>query len=268
MPVRSVLSWLLALFVLSGCVQVDDIPLEEVACLGHRGHVTESTMENTLGAFLAAYNLGADGTEMDIYHTSDNQAVVFHDKTLAGLTQAKEGETCPESRGIEDFSLAELRRRCELINGDEIPTLEDVLQQFNQTDFILYLEFKDAVQKETVELINHYYPETDGRIHGTSFLKDVLVPPFEAFQIDFPLMLAHSEYIAGMETGFDGIDVGAISDVHVDRLKQRGKRIGVYGIDSEEGLTTALDFRVNTITTDALPLCVQLKQEALNALDK
>ncbi|GGX46031.1 glycerophosphodiester phosphodiesterase [Saccharospirillum salsuginis] len=265
MPARWVVSSLLALYALSGCVQVEDLALEEVACLGHRGHVSETTFENTLGAFLAAYNLGADGTEMDIFHTRDDVAMVFHDRTLAGLTRSKPGENCPDTAGIGDLSLAELQRQCELKNGEDIPTLESVLQRFNQSDFILYLEFKDPIHNDTVALIERYYPENDDRIQGTSFLKDIVQPPFEGFRVEFPLMLAHREYLAGMESGFDGVDVGSISEVHIERLRQRGKRVGLYGADSVADLNKALEHRVNTITTDALPLCVQLKQEALDA---
>jgi len=265
MPARLVVSSLLALYVLSGCAQVEDLALEEVACLGHRGHVSETTFENTLDAFLAAYNFGADGTEMDIFHTRDDVAVVFHDQTLAGLTRSKPGQNCPDTAGIGDLSLTELQRQCELKNGDDIPTLESILQQFNQTDFLLYLEFKDPLHSDTVALIEQYYPDNDDRIQGTSFLKDLLQPPFESFSVEFPLMLAHREYLAGMESGFDGVDVGSISEVHIERLQQRGKRIGLYGLDTAEEMNKALRYRVNTITTDALPLCVQLKQEALDA---
>lgn len=265
MSERWVFALMPVLFVLSGCVHVDEPTLDEVACLGHRGHVTETTFENTHDAFLAAYNLGADGTEMDIYHTRDDIAVVFHDKNLSRLTQSKPGESCPKSASVGDLSHADLQRRCVLTNGDDIPTLESVLQRFSHSDFILFLEFKDPIQRRTVKLIDRYYPTNGSEIVGTSFLRDIVKAPFQSFSLGFPLNLAHREYVTGMETGFDGVDVGAISEVDVQRLRQRGKRIGVYGVNTVHGLNRALDFRVDTITTDALTLCVELKQEKLNA---
>lgn len=267
MRVHRPLTGLAALAILAGCADLRDIALEDVACMGHRGHVSESHLENTLGAFLAAYNLGADGTEMDVYHTDDNIAMVFHDRTLATLATAKPGQSCPKNQGIADLTYAELSQRCQLVNGDEIPTLESVFQQFSQTDFRLYLEFKDAIHPDTLELAETHYPEPAGRLQGTSFLKDVLKPPFSSFGTPFPLMLAHRRYVAGMETGFDGVDVGAIPIPDIERLQQRGKRVGLYGVDTATDIRRALDARVNYITTDRLPLCVQLKREALDARD-
>ena len=51
--------------------------------LAHRGHHVEHP-ENTLAAFEAAVNLGADGIETDVQVTRDNVAVLFHDTVIQG----------------------------------------------------------------------------------------------------------------------------------------------------------------------------------------
>lgn len=253
---------------LVGCADVDRPSLDEVACLGHRGHVTDAVLENTHASFLAAYNIGGDGTEFDVYHSRDNVAMVFHDRTLAGLARSKPGQQCPFNLGIPSLSFAELRTRCELINGDEIPTLESVLQRFNATSFKLYLEFKDPIHADTLTLLHTYYPvENDDRLQATSFLKDMIQTPLWELDPRFPLMFAHRRYVTGMENGFDGVDVGEISIPDIRRLQMSGKRVGVYGVDSAQDIRRALSERVHYITTDDLPLCVQLKQEALDARD-
>lgn len=265
MPTLNSLTWLAVPALLYGCAEIQKPALEDVACLGHRGFVTETTLENTIEAFQAAYNLGADGTELDIFHTRDNVAVVFHDQTLERLAQSKPGETCPLDQGIADFSLAELNQQCQLINGDDIPTLESVLLPFTETDFRFYIEFKDPIHADTLALLKRLYPDPDNRLQATSFLKDTLTPLSVEGTVHFPLILAHKQYIPGMEYGFDGVDVAAISTEDIRRLHHAGKRIGLYGLNEAPDIRRALDERVHYITTDTLPLCLELKQEALSA---
>ena len=50
--------------------------------LGHRGAPRAAT-ENTLAAFVAARDAGADGVELDVRRTGDDELVVHHDATLA-----------------------------------------------------------------------------------------------------------------------------------------------------------------------------------------
>ena len=46
--------------------------------IAHRGDVTNAP-ENTISAFQKALELGADGIELDVRLTKDDQLVVFHD---------------------------------------------------------------------------------------------------------------------------------------------------------------------------------------------
>ena len=50
--------------------------------LGHRG-ASASLPENTLGAFRAALDLGADGVELDVRRTADGGLAIRHDAELA-----------------------------------------------------------------------------------------------------------------------------------------------------------------------------------------
>jgi glycerophosphoryl diester phosphodiesterase len=51
----------------------------------HRGSVSRGVRENTLEAFRAAAQLGADGVELDVRRTADGALVVYHDIDVAGL---------------------------------------------------------------------------------------------------------------------------------------------------------------------------------------
>lgn len=85
----------------------------------HRGLHNKTFSENGLNAFKNAieHNMAF---ELDVHLTRDNQLVVFHDSELKRMTG--------KSGIIEDFSLAELRQNFKLLDGEEIPTLQEVFE--------------------------------------------------------------------------------------------------------------------------------------------
>lgn len=96
----------------------------QIKIFGHRGcRGKENPPENSLAAFKAAIDQGADGVEMDIFLTGDKHLVVFHDDTLERMTEGK--------GNITSFSLAELNKlHLKDIEGklteSKIPTLNEV----------------------------------------------------------------------------------------------------------------------------------------------
>jgi glycerophosphoryl diester phosphodiesterase len=57
----------------------------DVLSVGHRGTIIWGT-ENTIDAFKAAIELGADAVEMDVRNTKDGQLILMHDDTLDRTT--------------------------------------------------------------------------------------------------------------------------------------------------------------------------------------
>lgn len=56
--------------------------------IGHRGYAALYP-ENTMLSFKKAYEHGADGIELDIHMTVDNEIIVIHDPTLNRTTNQK-----------------------------------------------------------------------------------------------------------------------------------------------------------------------------------
>jgi glycerophosphoryl diester phosphodiesterase len=84
--------------------------------IAHRGDPV-ACRENTLAAFAAAVEAGADMVEIDVRRTADGAVVVLHDPTLERLWGS--------ARALADTSLAEVRA---LGEGDcRIPELAEVL---------------------------------------------------------------------------------------------------------------------------------------------
>lgn len=80
--------------------------------IAHRG-ASAQAYQNSLEAFRRAVALGADGIELDIHQTADDQLVVHHDPEFGG-------------RKIAEHTLAEVRKE-QLPNGEPLPTLADAL---------------------------------------------------------------------------------------------------------------------------------------------
>ena len=67
---------------------------------GHKGASYEAP-ENTLPAFLLAADMGADGIELDVQLSADDEVVVIHDFTLDATTNG--------SGRVAGCTLAELK---------------------------------------------------------------------------------------------------------------------------------------------------------------
>jgi len=80
--------------------------------IAHRG-ASARAVENSLAAFRAARELGADAVELDIHATADGVLVVHHDEMIG-------------HHHVAHASFAEVRAHL-LPNGEAIPTLEEAL---------------------------------------------------------------------------------------------------------------------------------------------
>lgn len=81
----------------------------KLLCIAHRG-ARSLAPENTLAAARKALDVGADMWELDVGVTSDGELIIFHDDSLAGLTDA---ETVFPDRApwtFTTFTLSELKK--------------------------------------------------------------------------------------------------------------------------------------------------------------
>jgi glycerophosphoryl diester phosphodiesterase len=116
--------------------------------VAHRGD-TLLFPENTLEAFEAAKNNGADGIELDVHMTSDGMLVVHHDYYLGNPDNGH--GTIPDMT-FEAFSHAKIK------NTYHLPTLEEVFAKFGNT-LHYELELKtpsDEAIRKTVALVQRF----------------------------------------------------------------------------------------------------------------
>jgi glycerophosphoryl diester phosphodiesterase len=108
----------------------------------HRG-ASEIAPENTIAAFRGAVEAGADGIEFDVQLSKDNIPVVIHDEKL--------GRTTTGSGLVKDHTLSELQALdAGSWFGPEfgdtvIPTLDQVLEEFLDSDLLFNIELKSGI---------------------------------------------------------------------------------------------------------------------------
>lgn len=109
--------------------------------IGHRG-ASAVAPENTIAAFEAAINAGADGVEFDVRLSRDGVPVVIHDETLYRTSGIR--------RRVADLSARELEQF-------DVPSLAQVFELFESNNLILYLEMKEVeVAEECCRLIEQF----------------------------------------------------------------------------------------------------------------
>ncbi|MFI5279891.1 MAG: glycerophosphodiester phosphodiesterase [Gemmatimonadales bacterium] len=94
--------------------------------IAHRG-ASGREVENSLAAFRAARELGADAVELDIHATADGALMVHHDEKVGGFHLTR--GTLKEARALA------------LGNGERVPTLEEALAVI-APDMIAFVEVK------------------------------------------------------------------------------------------------------------------------------
>ena len=100
--------------------------------IAHRGLHNDKFTENGINAFKNAIEHGV-AFEFDIHLTKDGELVVCHDENLVRTT-GKEGI-------IEDLTLKEIKDNYRLLDGGEIPTLQEIFD-LNQERVPMVIELK------------------------------------------------------------------------------------------------------------------------------
>ena len=106
---------------------------QEIRLFSHRGGRLEFD-ENTMSAFLASYDAGYRGFEIDVRLTKDGKMVLFHDNSL---------DRCTDSTGpLEDLTF-EQAMKVRTKKGNKLCTLDEFLDFIKDShDMDVYVEFE------------------------------------------------------------------------------------------------------------------------------
>jgi glycerophosphoryl diester phosphodiesterase len=192
-----------------------------IAVIAHRGEHLSHT-ENTLAAFQAASDLGADFFELDVRTTKDGKLVLMHDGTVDRTTNGK-GE-------VANMSFDEIRA-LEVRGGGKVPTFDEALA-LAEGRIGVYVDCKRISPHDVVDALERHRMLEHSVIYGGwDFLKQVsaLQPAARVMpEADNPDHLkqifaeGHPPVIAFDARDFNGENIaivkGAKALIYVDRL--------------------------------------------------
>lgn len=106
----------------------------------HRGARTEAP-ENTLEAFALAAEQGADGIELDVHMTADEEIVVAHDDTLERVSN---GTGPIAAKTLEELKALDFSKGFPTYSPARIPTLAEVFELIKPTGLTINVEIKSG----------------------------------------------------------------------------------------------------------------------------
>jgi len=237
--------------------------------IAHRGDVTNAP-ENTIPAFKNAFDLGADGIELDVRLTKDDKLVVFHDRKL--------GRTTSGSRPVNHFTQDEMRSLDvgswfgPEFKDERAPTLDEVFETL-PADFLVNVEMK--VIMKGMRLIAHKVAEA---VRRHSRWDSTLVASFnpislwELRKIDprivrgyiwsrrhpFPIRSRCFSPLV-QANWYDPANDSYNPKLH-RKFHSRGARVLAWDLDFDQDLEKMTAARVDGIVTDSLQNMLERKK--------
>jgi len=225
----------------------------------HRG-ASGAAPENTLAAFQAALDAGADGIELDVSRCASGEIVVMHDNTVDRTTDG--------AGAISDLSLEAMRALDAgswfgpQFAGERVPLLAEVLDAFGAS-LRINIEIKgrgrrgDGIEGEIAAMVRARGVQETVVISSFSLaalrrmreaapdLQRALLFVSEAAA---PLVWAWARRWAGahaLHPSTAGLDAA-----WVDRAKSRGYRVNVWTVNDPEVMRRMVAAGVDGIITD------------------
>jgi len=211
---------------------------------------------------MTATDMGADGVEFDIHHTSDNVAIVMHDETLERTVESKLDKSCRLTDLIIDLSFKEIKENCKLIGGGEIPTLKEVLSFLEDKDLYTFVELKDTPSHKTLKVIEKFNSQKPELLRLISFKsKSLKVAKKLRKKNSFWRAVRLMRVYKALPIGFSNYDIDIYYKTRFMAWLPRllGKEVGVWTVDEYKDLKKVMKTKVSFITTNKLDTCLELK---------
>jgi len=209
--------------------------------IAHRGVRTTGATENTLQAFEAAVELGADMIELDVRRTGAGELAVLHDHRLGEVT-------------LDSCSLDEFEQR----TGFRPPLLTDVLD-WADGRIGLDVELKeDGYAAQAAQLLGEF-SAAGNELIVTSFL-DPLLAQLTAIapRLRLGLLMRWTAEGAGQRAGAAGAEtvlpkMNLVDEPLVEAITSAGLELIVWGFLAADHAELLPDERVAGVITDDVP---------------
>ncbi|HEX9652182.1 MAG TPA: glycerophosphodiester phosphodiesterase family protein [bacterium] len=238
----------------------------------HRGFTLQAP-ENSMAAFKAAMALGVDGIEFDVRTCKSGEVVVFHDPTLARLT---DGGGFVKSKTLTE--LRALRIKSSNTELDErIPTLDELIETVKDR-LLLNVEIKtkglpkDHIEQKVVEILRHYgiayqtiissfNPIVLRRIRK---IDDQIVT---GYLLDKNFTFRNSEIPLSRLAGAKAIhfEKTLVTQKRLDKVRELGIYSAVWTVNDPNLMQQFVDMGVNVIISDRPDILKKIENRENNA---
>lgn len=235
----------------------------------HRGSKCNRP-ENTISAFHEALRVGADGVELDVHLTADNELVVIHDEKIDRTTNGK--------GLVQRLTLAQLKRYDAgawfgtEFTGERIPTLLEVLSLLTENFFtgVLNIEIKtDKHQYPNIEmLLSELMTQTDWPFeHLYSSFNLESLRKMKDLEPDTELSFLTENSIRKIERGLIEDFIQSIHPRKTYAFKHpvltsfSTKPIRIWTVNSEKEMLLAFQENIAGIITDYPEKALQIQNE-------
>jgi len=241
-----------------------------VFVIAHRG-CSGATPENTLVAFKSAMEAGSDMIELDVHISKDGEVIVIHDDSLNRTTNGK--------GRVADHTLEQLKQMDAggwfgaHFTGERIPTLKEVLElargrtlvniEIKSGDLGRY-GVKDLAERALQEveragmeqqvLFGSFDPQALQRIQE----KNPRVPTalISSKKWDFP-----QEITQGQPFAILSCRKSVLTQDNISRAKQKGLKVFVWTLDTEEEMEQFLNWGIDGIITNYPDRLIKILQQ-------
>ena len=223
----------------------------------HRG-ASGYAPENTLAAFEKAVELGADGVELDIQLTKDDEIVVIHDEKIDRTSDGK--------GWVKDYTLEELRgfnynRTKPEYEHADIPTMREVFELLKPTGLFINIEIKtgvffyDKIEEKILALTKEM--DMEDRVCYSSF-NHYTVKRIHELKPDAEVGFLYADGPIDMPSYGEKYGVNALHpalynlqyDGFIKECKEKGLKLNVWTVNEKEHMQLCCKYGVNAIITN------------------
>lgn len=233
-----------------------------IMVMGHRGDSVNAP-ENTIPAFLSAYENGADAVELDVQMTRDGELIILHDSSLTRTTGLRANVWEVDWNDIRDLDNGSFFDPA--FADTRIPRLDDVLKFAHAHDnLFLNIEIKrtghdDGIEQKVIDAIleNDYADHCDITSLDYATLETVR-------SINPAIRTVYTTVVGlGNVQNLDAADIFSLESVSatgdfIQSLRQLGKGVFVWTLNTEDELNAMIDLGVDAVLTDNVALAREL----------
>ncbi|MBM7096791.1 glycerophosphodiester phosphodiesterase [Bacillus sp. H-16] len=234
----------------------------------HRG-VSAFLPENTMVAFRAAADAGADGIELDVQLTKDEEVVVIHDHTL--------NRTTTGTGLVREHTLGDLKQLsagawyASVYEKEGIPSLRDVLTWAVSNNLLFNIELKcpswdrDLLAEKTAELVAQSGLEK--RIIYSSFdhvaLKRIgeIAPEVERAALVHGALVNIGEYVKSHNFDSFHYYFPMLKTEEIEEIEFQGIPVRPYTVNDPEWLAYFIGLNVSGVITDDPELAIRIRNQ-------